>query len=163
LRPAPVGDTIECWLGGRDDAATSSPDRLDYWCVSTAGKAYSIRGLNEDSHPDLGQPGSGLDITTPTRRLADALTHASNLAEKLGMTAGDIDFVLLWSGLAGRRLVSWGNPNRLLWSSSITRQPQYHKRFSVSVKSVIDQLPEITDAALRPMYDPFNFFHLPAD
>jgi hypothetical protein len=28
---------------------------------------------------------------------------------------------------------------------------------------VIGQLPEITDAALRPMYDTFNFFHLPAD
>jgi hypothetical protein len=163
LRPAPVGDMIECWLGGRDDAATTSPDSLDYWRVSTAGKAYSIRGLNEDSHPDRGQPGSGLDITTPTRRLADALTHASNLAGKLGMTAGDIDFDLLWSGLAGRRLVSWGNPNRRLWSSFITRQPQYHRRFSISVKSLIGQLPEITDAALRPMYDTFNFFHLPAD
>jgi hypothetical protein len=163
LRPAPIGDTIECWLGGRDDAATSSPDSLDYWRVSIAGKAYSIRGLNEDNRPDLGQPGSGLDITTPTRRLADALTHASNLAEQLGMTAGDIDFDLLWSGLAGRSLVSWGNRNRILWNSFITRQPQYHRRFSISVKSVIGQLPEITDAALRPMYEMFNFFPLPAD
>jgi hypothetical protein len=95
--------------------------------------------------------------------LADALTHASNLSAKLGMTVGDIDFDLLWSGTAGRQLVSWGNPNRRLWSSFITRQPQYHRRFSISVKSVIGQLPEITDAALRPMYDTFNFFHLPAD
>ena len=164
LRPAPIGDTIECWLGRRDDAATTSPEYLDYWRVSTEGKAYSIRGLNEDSHPDLGhQPGTGLDITAPTRRLADALTHASNLAGQLGMTAGDIDFDLLWSGLAGRRLVSWGNVARIISNRFITQQPQYHRRFSISVERVTDQLPEITDAALRPMYAAFDFFNLPAD
>jgi hypothetical protein len=164
MRPAPVGDTVECWLGRRDDAAATSPEYLDYWRVSTEGKAYSIWGLNEDSHPDLGQqPGTGLDITTPTRRLADALTHASNLAEQPGMTAGNIDFDLLWFGLAGRRLVSWGNRARTISNAYITQQPQYHQRFSISVEGVTDQLPEITDAALRPMYEAFNFFPLPAD
>jgi hypothetical protein len=163
LRPAPVDDTIECWLGHRDNAADASPDELDYWRVSIAGKAYSIRGLNEDSHPELGQPGTGLDITTPTRRLADALTHASNLAAQLGMKSGDIDFDLFWSGLAGRRLVSWGNRRRTIWNDYFTRQPQYHRRFSVEIERVLDQLPEITDVALRPMYDVFDFFRLPAD
>jgi hypothetical protein len=162
VRPA-VDDTIECWLGRRDKAEVASPDELDYWRVSIAGKAYSIRGLNEDSHPDLGQPGTGLDITTPTCRLADALTHASNLAGQLGMTAGDIDFDLLWHGLAGRRLVSWRNSARIIWDAFITQQPQYHRRFSISVESVTGQLPEITDAALRPMYEAFDFFRLPAD
>jgi hypothetical protein len=79
------------------------------------------------------------------------------------MTAGDIAFDLLWSGLAGRRLVSWGNPSRLIWDTYITQQPQYHRRFSISIETVIDQLPEITDAALRHMYEAFGFFNLPAD
>jgi len=163
LRPVPVGDTIECWLGRRDDAATTAPDSLDYWRVSIAGKAYSIRGLNEDSHPDLGKPSSGLDITTPTCRLADALTHASNLASQLGLTTADIDFDLLWSGLAGRRLVSWRNRTRHVLGTFVTRQPQYHRRFSTSVERVVGQLPEIIDAALRPMYETFDFFSLPTD
>jgi len=139
------------------------PDSLDYWRVSIAGQAYSIRGLNEDSHPDLGQPGRGLDITTPTRRFADAITHASNLAGQLGMQTGHIDFDLLWSGLAGRRLVSMGNPRRRLHNPYFTRQPEYRRRISVSVENVIEQLPEIVDAALRPMYEAFDFFQLPAD
>jgi hypothetical protein len=33
----------------------------------------------------------------------------------------------------------------------------------MTVESVIGQLPEITDAALRPMYDTFDFFRLPPD
>jgi hypothetical protein len=163
LRPAPVDDTIECWLGRRENAQQSTPDELDYWRVSPAGKAYSIRGLNEDSHSDLVQPGTGLDISAPTRRLADGLTHAWNLAQQLGMQAGQIDFDLLWAGLANRRLVSNVNPNRLLWSVYRTRQPQYQRRFSVLAENLTERLPEIVDAALRPMYETFDFFSLPAD
>jgi hypothetical protein len=59
--------------------------------------------------------------------------------------------------------VSWGNPSRLIWDTLITQQPQYHRRFSISIETVIDQLPEITDAALRPLYEAFDFFRLPAD
>jgi hypothetical protein len=162
LRPAPVDDVIECSLANRSGAQEAAPDALDYWRVSLDGKAYSIRGLNEDSHPDLGNPGKGLDISTPTRRLADALTHASNLAHQLGIKSGQVDFDLLWSGLAGRELVSISNTTRRLYDRHVTRQPQYQRRFSVSIENVIDQLPEIVDAALRPMYQAFNFFQLPA-
>jgi hypothetical protein len=163
LRPAPVDDTIECWLGRRKNAQESTPDELDYWRVSPAGKAYSIRGLNEDSHPDLVQPGTGLDISAPTRRLADGLTHACNLAQQLGMQAGHIDFDLLWAGLANRRLVSNVNPNRRLLHVYRTQQPQYQRRFSVLAENLLERLPEIVDAALRPMYETFDFFSLPAD
>jgi len=163
LRPAPVDDTIECWLGRRENADVSAPDELDYWRVSPTGKAYSIRGLNEDSHPDLGQPGAGLDISAGTRRLADGLTHASNLAQQLGMQTGQIEFDLSWSGLAGRRLVSITNRRRSLFNTYRTRQPDYHRRLSVPIENVMGRLPEIVDAALRPMYEAFDFFSLPAD
>jgi hypothetical protein len=162
IRPSPVDDTIECFLARDPGSENAPPDSLDYWRVSVTGQAYTIRGLNEDSHPDLGVPGKGLDITTPTRRLADAITHASNLARQLGMQNGDIDFDLLWSGLAGRRLVSMGNPRRRLDSANFTRQSEYRRRFAVPVGNVTDQLPEIVAAALRPMYEAFDFFQLPA-
>jgi hypothetical protein len=160
LRPAPFEDTIECTLAKRADAQEAAPDILDYWRVSLEGKTYSIRGLNEDSHPDLGEPGKGLDISTPTRRLADALIHSSNLANQLGMKNGQIDFDLLWSGLAGRQIVSM-NRNRWLVDRYVTRQPRYQRRLSISIENLIGQLPEIIDTALRPMYESFDFFPLP--
>jgi hypothetical protein len=163
LRPAPVDDTVECWLGRRENARESAPDELDYWRVSPTGKTYSIRGLNEDSHPDLVQPGTGLDIVAPTRRLADGLTHAWNLAQQFGIQTAEIEFDLLWVGLAGRRLVSTVKPNRLLFSVYRTRQPQYQRRLSVPTEALLERLPEIVDAALRPMYEAFDFFPLPAD
>ncbi len=163
LRLAPVDDTIECWLGRRENAHESAPDELDYWRVSPTGKAYSIRGLNEDSHPDLVQPGTGLDIVAPTRRLADGLTHAWNLAKQFGMQTAEIEFDLLWVGLAGRRLVSKVNPNRSLFNVYRTRQPQYQRRLSVPIEALPERLPEIVDAALRPMYETFDFFPLPKD
>jgi hypothetical protein len=163
VRPAPFQDTIESFFAHDPGLENAPPDSLDYWRVSVAGQAYTVRGFNEDSHPDLGQPGRGLDITTPTRRLADAITHASNLAGQLGMQTGSIDFDLRWSGLAGRRLVSMGNPRRNLFNTYRMRQPEYQRRFSVPVQNVSEQLPEIVDAALRPMYEAFDFFPLPAD
>ncbi len=108
-------------------------------------------------------PGVGLDISAPARRLADGLTHASNLAHQLGMQTGQIDFDLLWSGLAGRQLVSIANPRRHLFNTHHTRQPQYHRRLSVPIENVVERLPEIVDAALRPMYEAFDFFSLPVD
>jgi len=163
LRPAAVDDTIECWLGRRENSGESAPDELDYWRVSPVGKAYSIRGLNEDSHPDLVQPGTGLDISAPARRLADGLTHACNLAQQLGMQAGQLNFDLVWAGLAGRRLVSNVNPNRSLYGVYRTRQTNYRRRFSAPTENLLERLPEIIDAALRPMYETFDFFRLPAD
>jgi hypothetical protein len=99
----------------------------------------------------------------PTRRLADGLTHAWNLAQQFGMQTAEIEFDLLWVGLAGRRLVSKVNPNRSLFNVYRTRQPQYQRRLSVPTEALLERLPEIVDAALRPMYETFDFFPLPAD
>ena len=163
IRPAPVDDTIECFLARDDHSETTTPDVLDYWRVSTSGRAYSIRGLNEDSHSDLVIPGTGLDVTTPTWRLADGITHAVNLAEQLGANDSTIDFDLLWFGLSGRRLVSVGNPRRSLHSRRVTHQNSYQRRISVLTSAALQQLPEIVDKALRPLYETFDFFQLPAD
>jgi hypothetical protein len=88
---------------------------------------------------------------------------AWNLAQQFGMQTGEIEFDLLWEGLAGRRLVSKVNPNRLLHNVYRTRQGQYQRRFSVPIEVLQERLPEIVDAALRPMYETFDFFPLPTD
>jgi hypothetical protein len=59
--------------------------------------------------------------------------------------------------------VSIANRRRHLSNTYRTRQPQYHRRLSVSIENVVERLPEIVDAALRPMYEAFDFFALPAN
>jgi hypothetical protein len=54
LKPVPIDDTIECFFGRRQNAATEDPDCLDYWRVSVEGKAYSIRGLNDGQGQQVG-------------------------------------------------------------------------------------------------------------
>jgi hypothetical protein len=56
-----------------------------------------------------------------------------------------------------------GNQRRHLFNTYRTRQSEYRRRFSIPVRNVSEQLPEIVDAALRPMYEAFDFFQLPAD
>ncbi|MTW18785.1 hypothetical protein GJ689_21525 [Rhodoplanes serenus] len=162
IRPYPVDDVIEAFLVRDKDAEQRSPDTLDFWRVSADGKAFMIRGLNEDSHPDLQEPGKHLDITTPTWRLADGLTHAANLARELKLKDGFVDFDLQWSGLSERELNSIGNPRRVLFSGHKTHQKEYTARLTVPLGSIRDTLPEIVDKALRPMYERFDFFELPA-
>lgn len=162
IRPTPIDDTIECFMARDHDSQSLAPDRLDFWRVSTSGQAFSVRGYAEDSHADLVEPGTGFDITTPTWRLADAITHAVNLARNLQVSDGTVDFDLFYQGLQGRRLVSVGNSGRILSGTRRTHQDQYHRRFSFSISTALVQLPEIVDAALRPLYQSFDFFDLPA-
>jgi hypothetical protein len=162
IRPTPINDTIECFMGRDDDSASLAPDRLDYWRVSTGGRAFTVRGFSEDSHPDLVQPGAGLDITTPTWRLADAATHAVNLARALNLNESLVDFDVFYTGLEGRKLVSIGNPRRFLSGTRRTLQNQYQRRVSFDITTAPDQLPEIVDTVLRPLYQSFDFFDLPA-
>jgi hypothetical protein len=80
-----------------------------------------------------------------------AFSRVDGLSVKLGAT-------LRWCGW---RAGSFPITRRL--PTYFTQQPQYRRRFSISVETVTQQMPEIIDAALRPMYDAFDFFRLPAD
>lgn len=159
IAPYVYDDSIECWIGRdrQDDAAHS-----DFWKVARDGRFFLIRGHQEDTMGDVGRPaGGGFDITLPTWRVGEALLHASNMAQQFDVPNARVAMIVEWTGLANRQLVTWGNPNRMLFGGHRAHQGVFRKDISFRANTVPDTLPELVNLIVRPLYELFSFFELP--
>jgi hypothetical protein len=156
LRPRTADRVIECWLRETvfEDGAHS-----DFWRVSADGKAYLLRGYQEDSGPDSVEPGTALDLTIPVWRTGECLLHAARLAARLGGTR--IEFGMEWTGLKGRQLSTIGSPNRFIGGEYTSRQSEVSSLVEADVAAVGDTLPELVRALVEPLYTSFDFFRPP--
>jgi transcriptional regulator with XRE-family HTH domain len=114
LEPHEQDGVIECWLKPSDAGANrplGDAAHCDFWRAAPTGRAFIIRGYQEDSQ-DTFPPRSILDTTLPTWRLGEALLHAKNLADQLAEDQKKVSVRLraLYTGLSGRVLRAWGNP-----------------------------------------------------
>lgn len=66
-----------------------------------------------------------------------------------------------WAKLAGRVLVSHGNPNRTMFNGYRSSQDRYEVTETIPVASLPDALPELVFSMLTPLYELFDFFRLP--
>ncbi|NVJ14290.1 helix-turn-helix domain-containing protein [Myxococcus sp. AM010] len=161
IAPYPFEGNAECWLGrnreGRD------PAHSDFWRASPQGQFFLIRGYEEDgwknSHTS---PGTAFDITLPTWRTGEILLHAASMAQQFEDSQAQIIFIAEWTGLTNRELVSFGNRRRPLFESYRARQDLYRTSIAVQADQISDTLPELVDRIVRPLYELFDFFPLPA-
>ena len=105
---------IECWLKPEDAGANrplGDAAHCDFWRAAPAGRAFVIRGYQEDGQ-DTFAPRTIFDTTLPTWRLGEALLHAQALAGSLAKDKSKVKVRLraLYTGLSGRVLRSWANP-----------------------------------------------------
>lgn len=159
--PKPVDEAVECWIGPDTDGTYDRPAHHDFWRISPEGLLFTRRGYPEDGGIKGVQPGTSFDITTPTWRLGEAILEAGYIAQAL--EGGDANLIChaRWTGLAGRTLVSRGNPNRHLFPGHSTTQGSYEATETVGVSALPDALPELVFAMLAPLYELFDFFRLP--
>jgi len=159
--PKPVDGAIECWVGPDNDGSYDKPAHHDFWRISPDGLLFTRRGYQEDGGWNGIAPGTSFDITTATWRLGEAILQARYISEALsGMTANLI-LSASWAKLAGRILVSHGNPNRSLSGGYRSSQDRYEVTQTVPVASLPDALPELVFSMLAPLYELFDFFQLP--
>lgn len=113
MKPQEVEDTIECWLSPEETGrAFTEPAHCDFWRVSPNGRAFLIRGYQEDGQETFA-PGTIFDTTLPIWRMSEVLLHAASLASLLRKnqeTLITVRFRALFSGLNGRVLRAWANP-----------------------------------------------------
>lgn len=163
IAPSIVDDQIECWQGVPeppapfDDAAHS-----DFWRVSHAGRAFLLRGYNEDSRELVRiEPGTVIDVTLPVWRIGEALLYAA----RLGATFGDglsLFFRCHYYGLAGRRLTSVTG-RREVAERAFCRQDEIALQTTVPISRIAENLPEILHPLLAPLYERFGFWQLPVE
>jgi transcriptional regulator with XRE-family HTH domain len=114
LEPQEVDGVIECWLKPADAGANrplGDAAHCDFWRAAPTGRAFLIRGYQEDSQ-DTFAPQTIFDTTLPIWRLGECLLHAQRLAGHLAVDPSKVSVRLraLYTGLSGRVLRAWGNP-----------------------------------------------------
>lgn len=69
----------------------------------------------------------------------------------------------MWTGLAGRKLASWANRNRLLLGDYTAQQDSVRSETSFYAGEVAGRLPEIARVITEPLYEAFDLFTPPED
>jgi hypothetical protein len=160
-RPKPMDGAIECWIGPDTDGSFDKPAHHDFWRISPDGLLFTRRGYSEDGGWKGVKPGTSLDITTPTWWLGEAILQSFYIAQALMGSSANLILSASWTKLAGRILVSHGNPNRIMFNSYKASQDQYEASATIPVGSLPDALPEVVFSMLTPLYELFDFFGLP--
>jgi hypothetical protein len=158
--PKPVDRSVQCWMGPENDGSYSKPSHHDFWRVSPSGLFFTRRGYSEDGVAEL-PAGTGFDITTPTWRLGEAILDAAFIARAMGGESANLICDGYWAGLSGRRLVSRGNPGRMMFPDLISNQADYSTTSRIAISALPVALPEVIFEMLAPLYELFDFFKLP--
>ncbi|MBS0234169.1 MAG: helix-turn-helix domain-containing protein [Proteobacteria bacterium] len=168
LEPHEVDDVIECWLKpGTDEfeRALDNAAHCDFWRASPQGRAFIMRGYQEDTQ-DTFPPHTVFDTTLPIWRMAEALTHAKNLGRLIAedpekMT---IRFRALYTGLSGRVLRSWANPLADLFvEGGAARSDEASLETSISLLDVENDLAKAVHPLVASLFERFGITGLTVD
>ena len=166
IEPYASNGAIECWIGGdTSEHYLGPPDAAhsDFWRVTPDGRAFLLRGYQEDGNHAARagiQPGTCLDPTLPIWRIGEGLLHAEYFAGRLG--GQSISFAARYTGLRERRLATWANPMEVAgWAGGISRDDDVPLSKSIAVDILGTNLVEVVHSLLSPFYERFNFTRLP--
>ena len=114
LAPYEIDGTIECWVKPSSEGierANEDASHCDFWRAAPAGRAFIIRGYQEDGQETF-PAGTVFDVTLPIWRIGEAFLHAARLAKALAVNPDAVTVRLraLYTGLSGRILRAWANP-----------------------------------------------------
>ena len=161
LEPYEVDGVIECWLKPAD-AGINRPlgdaAHCDFWRVAPTGRAFLIRGYQEDAQ-DTFPPRTIFDTTLPTWRLGECLLHAQRLSAQLAIEPSKTNVRLraLYAGLSGRVLRSWGNPMAdLMLEGGAARSDEAMLEATIPVSEIDTKLAEHLHPMVASLFERFG-------
>lgn len=164
LRPRPVDGAIEAWLGCPDADRFMGEDAAhsDFWRIAPDGLLYTRTGYDEDGASGRAEPGSAFDFILPVWRVGEALLYAHRLAA----TYEGVERILAWvrwSGLQGRTLKAMSGGFYPLSRDRISHTATIEKYLLIEMEQIDDNLPEVIQTLIAPIYEAFEFYQLPRE
>jgi len=168
LEPREVDDVIECWLKPADAGANrplGDAAHCDFWRAAANGRAFLIRGYQEDSQ-DTFAPRTIFDTTLPTWRLGECVLHAKRFAAQIAVEPSKTQVRLraLYTGLSGRVLRAWGNPlSDLMFEGSPARGDEAMLETVIPVDEIETRLAEHLHPIIASLFERFGATGLSVD
>jgi transcriptional regulator with XRE-family HTH domain len=161
LEPTEVDGAIECWLKPADAGVNrplGDPAHCDFWRVAPNGRAFLIRGYQEDSQ-DTFAPRTIFDTTLPTWRMGECLLHAQRLASRIALDPSKtrVRFRALYTGLSGRVLRTWANPlSDLVFEGGGSRSDEAILEAVIPVDEIETRLAEHMHPLIASLFERFG-------
>ncbi len=111
---------------------------LDFWRAEPAGRFYHLRNLQDDAHVQDNVPAKRyLDFALHVGRVAEVVSIGSYFARALGCKeeSTTLGFACRWTGIGGRNLYSWSQPNRSFFSRGASVQDEITTEASLPLEA----------------------------
>lgn len=134
---------------------------LDFWRIAPKGLFYCLRGLEDDlphGHARKPPPLTQLDFLLQISRLAEIISIGLSFARALRCPEKEssLAFAFRWSGLRGRSLTSWVEPQRSFHSRGSARQDVVTTQVLVPLEVPPSGIAGHVEAAVAPLFELFD-------
>ena len=158
IKPRVFDNVLEAWLY---QGASHHLGHADFWRASSDGCLYLLREYQEDDPRHTKEQGVLLDVTLPIWRVGESLLHAGRFAQELAGAEAEVEVLVRWNGLKGRKLRSWTSREHL-WSTGGGNRTSLTdvvtSRLHVRAASIETQLPEFVAKLTQRLYEAFDLF-----
>jgi len=143
-----------------------NPAHADFWRIHPNGLFYLLRGYQEDCLETLSGsrnvrlPGTGIDLTIPTWRVAEFLLRSEELARSMFEDGFTMLVRCEWTGLKERELFMF-NPRRMLFDGHRCKAPSVTTEQKLTQDVIENLLPEAVKRLTSPLYEHFELFQPP--
>lgn len=137
-------------------------ESLDFWRIEPSGRFYHLRTFEDDT-PSDGQkpkPETVLDYYLQVSRTAETISDALSFARsmKCDEKSTSLAFAFHWSGLQGRHLTCWANPNYRFFSRGrgASQQDEITTTAVVPLEAVSSGLAPLVESVVAPVFSLFG-------
>jgi hypothetical protein len=137
-------------------------ESLDFWRIEPSGRFYHLRTFEDDT-PSDGQkpkPETVLDYYLQVSRTAETISDALSFVRSMECDekSTSLAFAFHWSGLKGRYLTCWANPNYRFFSRGrgASQQDEITTTAVVPLEAVSSGLAPLVESVVAPVFSLFG-------
>jgi len=140
----------------------SSYRHIDFMQFAPQGNFYHWRAFYDDlsSTSRTPPPQTAFDFSCPIADCTEAIAVGLAFAKAMGCDAEQcsLDFAFRWTGLKGRELTSWLQPQRYISGGRNATQDQVEAVQTVPLDTPLSTIGGLLNTLLQPLYEVFDGF-----